>query len=138
RGANGIMFYRWRANRFGMEQNPNGILLHDGTPRRAFYEIKEFTNKLEKYGEELAATKTTGDVAIIYSYDQMWALESKKQYPNVQYYNMISSYYKAIIKMGLTADLVDPMSDLSGYQLVIAPAMIMVNEEIKNNFEQYV
>ena len=30
RGANGVVFYRWRSNRFNVEQNPNGILLHDG------------------------------------------------------------------------------------------------------------
>jgi len=138
RGANGIMFYRWRANRFGVEQNPNGILLHDGTPRRAFYEIKELTERLSEYGAELSDTKTQATVAIAYSYDQIWSLQSNMQYPNVQYRKILDSYYQAVIKMGLTADLVDPKSDLSSYELVIAPGMIMVDEEIVSNFDRYV
>src|SRR5690606_36440250 len=41
RGANGVVLYNWRSNRFSWEQNPNGIFRHDGTPRRAYYELKQ-------------------------------------------------------------------------------------------------
>jgi beta-galactosidase len=138
RGGNAVLYYRWRSGRFSWEQNPNGILRHDGTPRRAYDEIKQVTRELAEFSSELAATKVEAPVAIIHSYDQIWAFESQRQYPNFNYRGHITSYYRELLRMGITPDLVDPSTDLSRYKFVIAPSMAMVSEEIRQNLESYV
>lgn len=138
RGADGVVFYRWRSGRYNVEQNPNGILRHDGTPRRAYYEIKKLTGELGDFGEALAGTRVEAPVAIIYSYDQIWALESNRQYKSFDYVPNIMPYYKALAGMGVTADLVDPLADLSKYRMVIAPSFIMVSSEAAANLKKYV
>jgi beta-galactosidase len=138
RGANGVLYYRWRSNRFGGEQNPNGILRHDGSPRRPYYEIQQLTKELEKIGDNLVETTVEAPIAVIYSYEQMWAFNSHKQYKNFDYREHLLTYYRALLGLGLTADLVEASADLSKYSLVIAPSMAMVSPENYENINQYV
>ncbi len=138
RGSNAVLFYRWRSNGYSWEQNPNGILRHDGSPRRAFDEIKQLTNELQDFSEALAETKIQSPVAIIHSYDHIWSFEAHTQYKNFDYRKHIVSYYKALLQMGITPDLVDPRMDLSEYRLVIAPSLTMVSDEIQANLKEYV
>jgi len=138
RGGNAVLYYRWRSGRFSWEQNPNGILRHDGTPRRVYDEIKQATMELSGFSSELASTQVEAPVAILHSYDQIWAFESQKQYSNFDYRAHITSYYSELLRMGITPDLIDPHMDLSRYSFVIAPSMAMVNDEIKANLEKYV
>lgn len=137
RGANGVMFYRWRSNRFNVEQNPNGLLRHDGSLRRAYYEVKQLTSELKNFGEKLVDTKVEASAAILFSYDQIWAFDSHKQYKSFDYIKHMFSYYKALNKLGLTIDLVNPVADISKYKIVIAPALLMVNERIAKNLKAY-
>lgn len=138
RGANGVMYYRWRSNRFSWEQNPNGLLRHDGTPRRALEEVGRLTKELESFGSELAETRVDAPVAIVYSYDVEWSFEAHKQYRHADYREQILAYYRALLRMGITPDLVDPNRDLSRYDVVIAPSLTMVSEGIAQNLESYV
>ncbi|MFX4674011.1 hypothetical protein ABTB51_20230, partial [Acinetobacter baumannii] len=78
--------------RFSWEQNPNGILRHDGSPRRAYYEIRQASQELAGFSSELATTRVEAPVAIVHSYDQIWAFESQKQYSNFNYRKHITSY----------------------------------------------
>lgn len=138
RGANGVVYYRWRSNLYNREWNPNGILRHDGTPRDVYGEITQLNKELEGFSEELAKTRVEADAAIVYSYDQMWDEHSYRQYKNISYQGILQSYYKVMVSLGLTVDLVDPMSDLSAYKLVLAPALAVVKEEIAENLSSYV
>ncbi|CAM3826223.1 beta-galactosidase [Cohnella lubricantis] len=138
RGGNAVLYYRWRSGRFSWEQNPNGILRHDGTPRRAYDEIKQVTRELAGFSSDLAGTRVESPVAILHSYDQIWAFESQKQYSNFNYRKHITAYYRELLRMGITPDLIDPAMDLSGYAFVVAPSMSMVSDEIRENLERYV
>lgn len=138
RGANGVLFYHWRSGRFSWEQNPNGVLLHDGSPRRAYYEIQQLTKELEGISSKLAATKVETPAAILYSYDVIWAQEAHKFYSNCDYRTIVAAYHKQLVKLGITADLVAPTADLSRYKLVFAPSLMMINEDIRRNLEAYV
>lgn len=139
RGANGVMFYRWRANRWGQEQNPNGIMRHDGSPRRAFYEIQQLCKELNPISEELYQTKVHADVAIIQNYSDIWAHEAKKQYTNIDHEKVTMEYYRALIKHGITADLVQPDdTTLSNYKLVIAPNLMLISKADADNLKRYV
>ncbi|WP_188454908.1 beta-galactosidase [Virgibacillus oceani] len=137
RGSDGVMYYRWRSNKYSGEQNPNGLLRHDGTPRRPYYEVQQVTNELEKFGSELISTTVEAPVALIYSYDQMWAFEAHVQYKNFDHREHLLTYYRQLTRLGITADLVDPTADLSKYKMVIAPSMAMISDEIHANFTSY-
>lgn len=138
RGANGVLFYRWRANRWGVEQNPNGILRHDGTPRRAYYEIKQLTSELAPISTVLSKTKVHADVAIIHSTDSFWSDAIQSQYTNFNCAKIEGEFYKVLSEMGVTADLVQPTEDLSRYKVVIACNLLLIDEQTEKNLTEYV
>ncbi|WP_099159507.1 beta-galactosidase [Virgibacillus ndiopensis] len=138
RGTDGVMYYRWRSNKYSGEQNPNGLLRHDGTPRRPYYEVQQVTNELAEFGKDLIKTTVEAPVALLYSYDQMWAFEAHVQYNNFDHREHLLTYYRQLIRLGITADLIDPTADLSKYKIVIAPSMAMISDEIHANFISYV
>lgn len=139
RGANGVMFYRWRANRWGQEQNPNGIMRHDGSPRRAFYEIQQLCRELEPISENLAKTQVLAEVAILQNYSDIWAHEAKRQYTNISYEKVSMEYYDALMKHGITADLVQPDdAELDRYKIVIAPNLMLVSHADAQNLTRFV
>lgn len=138
RGANGVVFYRWRSNRFNVEQNPNGVLRHDGSPRRAYYEIQQLSQELARIGEALGPTRVVSSVGLIFSYDQVWAQRARQQYPALNYRAEVAAYHRAVTELGLTADIIAPTHPLQGYDLVIAPMLSLTNVEILRNLEQYV
>ena len=138
RGANGVMFYRYRANRWSFEQNPNGILRHDASKRRAYYEIKQLCTELTPVNRLLARTKIKADVAIIHNYEDFWSGMANKQYANFDSLALEQEYYSALLALGITPDLIQPEEDMSAYKVVIAPNMMLVSRQTANNLEKYV
>lgn len=139
RGANGVMFYRWRANRWGQEQNPNAIVRHDGTFRRAYGEITQLCGELAPISESLAATKVRADVAILQNYADIWAHEAKQQYTNISHEKVTLEYYQTLLRKGVTVDLVQPGdAQLSKYKLVIAPNLMLISHQDAENLTRYV
>jgi beta-galactosidase len=65
RGADGIIFFRWRTARFGAEAYWMGILDHDGIKRRRFYELKETIAEIKSVRDEILGTCVETDVAIV-------------------------------------------------------------------------
>lgn len=110
---------------------------HDGSPRRVYDEIVRFSEEIGSFAEDLYQTKVRAEAAIIFSYDQLWAIESFNQYKDVDYYKIFKAYYKAFTALGITVDIVEPGADLSGYKMVAAPCMLMMTDEIASHLKEY-
>ena len=137
RGANGVVYYRYRANRWGNEQNPNGILRHDSSKRRAWYEIQQLIRELAPAGDVMGQTKVYAPVAIIHSYDELWSSLAKNQYSNYDCHKLEDEFYRALLSMGIVVDLVHPEDDLSPYKVVIAPNLMLISEKIAGSLSDY-
>ncbi len=64
RGADSLLYFRWRTCRFGAEQYWCGILDHDNVPRRRYDETKQVGEELAKIGPDLLGSHVTFDVGI--------------------------------------------------------------------------
>ena len=138
RGANGVVYYRYRANRWGQEQNPNGILRHDGSKRRAYFEIKQMTKELAPIREKLGKTKVKTPVALIHSYDEIWSAMARKQYRNFDVHKLEYEFYSALLSQGITPDLIHPEDDLSPYKVVVAPNLFLLSQNTADNMKRFV
>ncbi len=78
-GADAIVFFRWRSCRGGTEQFWQGILNHDALPGRRYNEIAQLGREFQQIGSAFEGTSVRNDVAILYSYDQIWALQIQPQ-----------------------------------------------------------
>ncbi len=136
-GADTVVYFRWRACPFGTEQYWHGILNHDGKPNRRYDEIVQVGAEMEQLSKSFGALKPTTKIAIVKSFDSEWSHSIHKHVENFQYDQFLLSFYKPFYNMGMPVDFVTPYDDLSEYSLVIAPALLMVNEQEKNNLESY-
>jgi len=64
RGADSLLYFRWRSCRFGAEEYWCGILDHNNVPRRRYAEVQQIGAELQKLGPALRGTHVHIDAAI--------------------------------------------------------------------------
>lgn len=135
-GADGVLFFRWRTSLGGSEQYWQGLLDYDGTPGRAYPEVARMGGELERFGGRIAGSRTCSQVAIIMSFDSLWALHvGNAEFP---YYEQISAFHHAFKRFGVNVDFVEPDADLSEYRIVVAPSLHVVSQEAAANLQRFV
>lgn len=137
RGANGVLYFRWRSGCYGAEQHPQGLLRHDGTPRRAYDEVAELSKKLLPYSNQLAKTKVKAEVAMLWSFDSAWALDTHVQNSRFDYINHFKEYFRGFIENGVTVDIIDEHATLDGYKVVVAPSLFIGNQGVAKKLEDF-
>jgi beta-galactosidase len=138
RGADGVMFFQWRASQAGAEQHHSAMLPHGGTSTRMWRETSALGEEL-KLSAELAGSRVISDAAILYDWENAWALESGPLPSNaVRLLPQVRSFYSALFRRGLTVDLAHPASDLTGYRLVVAPSLYLTTDAAAENLARYV
>ena len=137
-GAEAMVYFRWRACTFGIEQYWYGILDHDGTGRRRYREVKEIGNELTRLSELFVDSENRNDTAIIKSYDNFWSHRGQPHNAKFDYNNLLQSYYNALILNNIGADVTNINVDFHKYKLVLMPAFNLMTEEIGRKCEDYV
>lgn len=138
RGADGVMFFQWRASKVGAEKHHSGMLPHGGIDTRVWREVKALGNELPKLNSILTS-QVKADVAIVLDWENWWALElDSKPSNDLKLFPQLYAYYKPLFDCNITVDFAHPESDLSRYRLVIAPNLYMVNDNTINNINRYV
>ncbi len=137
RGANGVVYFRWRSGLYGAEQHPQGLLRHDASPRRAYYEVAELSNKLLAHSNDIAKTKVKADVAMLWSYDSAWAFDTHVQNSKFRYTDHFCQYHSAFVKNGVTVDVINETEDLSAYKIVVAPSLFVGREDVAKALEEF-
>ncbi|MET0297982.1 MAG: beta-galactosidase, partial [Microbacterium sp.] len=72
RGADGILFFQWRASRSGAEKFHSAMLPHAGTGSRVFREVVDLGAKLDRLAEA-RGSRVVSDVAILWDFESFWA-----------------------------------------------------------------
>jgi len=137
-GADGILYYRWRTCRFGQEEFWQGILDHDGIPRRRYEEIKKIGEELNKLAPYLEATQPMAKVGMFYSFDNRWAFDVQPHTKALDYMGHLESYYQFFYDNNIPVDILKPGQDLTGYQVIVAPTLFLLTEEMAKQLEQFV
>lgn len=138
RGANGIMFFQWRASKAGGEQFHSAMLPHAGTNTRTWGEVVQLGNEL-RHLDALLPTHTTAEVALVFDWDAWWALEYEgKPSGDLQMIEQVRAFYAPLYERNITVDLVPPDADLGRYKLVLVPNLYLLSGATAQNFVQFV
>jgi beta-galactosidase len=138
RGADGILFFRWRPAHFGAEIYWNGILDHDDVPRRRFHEAKRFGQDINRIKSFVLGTSVRMDVGIAGSdFDNQ---EAHKSYPlglpSPQ--NAGAVLHDYCFRQGIACGFVHPEDDLSRLKLLFIPHWVIWKEEWSPKVEEFV
>lgn len=136
-GADAVVFFRWRSCTVGTEQYWHGILPHDGVPGRRYGELKELTTKLAPVMDEFRGALAEADAAILFSYDQNWALEIQPHHPDLDYEKHLMGYYRAFHDANVPVAFVSGKEELSKYKLLIAPLQFLDFPELREKLIEY-
>ncbi|MEV6970879.1 beta-galactosidase trimerization domain-containing protein, partial [Hamadaea sp. NPDC051192] len=80
--------------------------------------------------------RTPARVALLFDWDSWWALElSDGPSRLVRYQEVVLAYHRALWDLGADVDVVAVTADLSGYDVVLAPALHMVKDDLAARLE---
>ncbi|MEM8531427.1 MAG: beta-galactosidase [Chloroflexota bacterium] len=138
-GADGIFYFHWRAFRSGAEQLHSAILPHDGLPGRVYDETAALGQELKQVQPLLTGTSIRAKVAILTDIASHWSLQHQPHNEALSDPSLyIQPWYRALLRRNIAVEFCQPDEDLEAYQLVIAPSLHILTDQIANNLQRYV
>ncbi|MEP7285499.1 MAG: beta-galactosidase [Chloroflexota bacterium] len=134
-GAEAVCYFRERAVNIGQEQYHAGIMKHDGTPDRCWYEAKQVSEDLAK---RPALHRPQAPVALMFDYQDSWTLELDPQNREFSYYRLALEIYEQLWEANIPVDIVPRDADLGGYEAVFVPSPALINEKHTASWRSYV
>lgn len=136
RGCESMFFFRYRGATKGAEQFCYGVLDADNVKRRKFYEVKDFFHSIRQYASQLE-TPIASKVAIVYDYDSLAAFRIQRQSMLLDCEAEMKKYHKFFYERNIPVDVIPADSDLTGYQIVILPQMIIAKLEFQAKLKAF-
>jgi beta-galactosidase len=139
RGADGVMFFQWRASRAGAEKFHSALVPH-GPPQdsRVWVEARDLGRELKKL-DAVLETRVQASVGVVFDWANWWALElPSKPSADLRMMEQLRAYYRPLFQANVPVDFVRPQDDLSGYRLVIIPNLYLVASHVPESFERFV
>ena len=137
-GADAVLFFQLRASRGACEKYHGAVIGHAGrADTRVFREVAELGAELDRLGAAALGARTPARVALLFDWDSWWALE-------------ISDGPSRLVALpgrrarpttgrcgrpGSTSTWCPVTADLSGYDVVVAPALHMVKGDLPQRLE---
>ncbi|MGE5603672.1 MAG: beta-galactosidase [Nitrososphaerales archaeon] len=128
-GADAVVYFRWRACRFGFEQMHAGLRKHDGSPDQGWLDVAGMLGErglMDEIGQALLAP----EAAILSDYEDLWAVQIQPHRQGFSYQRAQFVLYRACQRLGIPCDIVSPRADLSRYKLIFAPALLLATDPL--------
>jgi len=138
RGADGILFFQWRASRSGAEKFHSAMLPHGGTGTRVWGETVELGRALQRLAPVVGST-VKAEVALLWDWESFWAQDLDwRPSVDLDHRERVEAFYTRLWQDKVTADFAHPEADLSGYRLVVVPQLYLLGALAADNLHAYV
>lgn len=135
-GGEGIIYFRFKALHYGMEQYWYGVLDHDGIPRRRYYEIQKTGAELRKLEPYIVNAKNKYDALVVKDYNNVWAHQIKRHAKDFDYGNLLYDFYRANADLNINTAV--SIGNYADYRVVYMPAYNLVDEGEIKKITEYV
>jgi beta-galactosidase len=75
-------------------------------------------------------------VVLLHDYESVWVYDAQPHQADASYWRQFMLFYSALRELGVDVDIRHPDHDLSGYDLIVAPALQIVGEERATHLAQ--
>jgi beta-galactosidase len=125
RGADSLLYFRWRSCRFGAEEYWCGILDHDNVPRRRYAEVKQIGAELRRLGPALRGTHVHADAVV--AGDDRNVMNAHRTLPfGLPSPNAIAGgVYRQLFERGFATGVIHPADNLDGVKLYVIPHWVL-------------
>lgn len=135
RGAEAILYFRWRAARYGQEQYHTGVLRQDGSPTQLYHEIQQMIRELQAAP---TFARRPAQVALLFDYADWWALQIEPHQQDFSYLKLVRDIYRDLWAAGVSVDIIRRSDELDDYVVAIAPAPILIDETDAARWRRFV
>ncbi len=139
-GADTIQFFQLRRSVGACEKFHGAVIEHVGHENtRVFREVRELGNELQNLGDEFLGSTIDSKVGIIFDWENYWALEYTSG-PNkdLKYVDQVHQYYQYFYTKNIPVDMISVDSDLSKYDMVVAPVLYMTKAGLAERITAFV
>jgi beta-galactosidase len=139
-GADTVMYFQWRRGRGGCEKFHGAVVEHSGrSDTRVFREVSELGAELERLGDATLGATTPARIAVLFDWNNWWAIDAAVgPIKQKEYVATVRKHYRALWRHNTPVDVVFSDSDLSGYDLLVAPMLHMVKPGLAERIEALV
>lgn len=139
-GSDSVMFFQMRRSIGACEKYHGALIDHCGHEHtRVFREMTQIGEELEKIGDRLLGAREESKVAIVFDWDNWWAVElSAGPSVELRYHDEVLRYYTALHDKNIPTDIISVEEDLSSYDIVIAPVLYMTKGDYDEKIRTYV
>jgi beta-galactosidase len=133
-GADSVMYFQWRRGRGGAEKLHGAVLEHAGDPgARVFREVAALGEELGRLGHRIVGARSRARVALVFDWTNWWAIEGAiGPIREKRYVETVQRWYSALWRRNVPVDIVFGDSDLTGYDVVIAPMLHLVRPGVSD------
>ncbi|MFC6334015.1 beta-galactosidase [Paenibacillus septentrionalis] len=139
-GSNSVQYFQWRKSRGSSEKLHGAVVSHnDRSDTRVFKEVAQLGELLAQL-PQIAATNARAEVAIVYDWENKWAVEDSQGPRNkdMGYIEEVQAHYRAFAKKGISVDFVDMECDVDGYKVLVAPMLYMLRAGFEQKMRKFV
>jgi beta-galactosidase len=137
-GANAVLYWQWRSALNGQEQYHGTLLGADGTPVPAYGVVAGIAAQMARAAPAIAGTSPRSAVAMLQSYDSRWAIDFQRQQADFGVVKEFDAFYAPLERYAQSVDVIAPDAPLSGYRLVVAPALNVLSAAQARHLAEYV
>lgn len=139
-GADAIQFFQIRRSIGGCEKYHGAVIDHAGRDdTRVFREVEQLGQELDKLGNAFLEGRTPAETAILFDWDNWWAIEySAGPSVRMKYLDAVMDYYTAAFEKNIPVDIIGYEDSLDSYKVVIAPLLYMIKDGADKKIRSYV
>ncbi|MGE5225084.1 MAG: beta-galactosidase [Omnitrophica WOR_2 bacterium] len=137
-GADAVLYWQWRSALGGQEQYHGSLVDPSGRARPFYVEVQQVAREFDRLSPLLAGSIVKSRVAMLNDYDSRWSIQWQRHHRDFDYVAHLKHYYYPLFANNIPIDILSADAPLKGYRLVIAPALLILNEQRLNNFKEYV
>jgi beta-galactosidase len=137
-GAEVVLYWQWCSALNGQEQFHGTLLDASGQSKPFYSEARQLAEDFSLVSEIVAGSKLEAEVALLNCYDSRWSIQWQPHHKDFNYVEHFLNYYRPLASQNFCIGIILADVSLDGYKLVIAPALLILNEQRVDNLRNFV
>ncbi|PWH14004.1 MAG: beta-galactosidase [Anaerolineae bacterium] len=137
-GADALLYWQWRSALNGQEQYHGTLVDQSGQPRPFYEEAQLIGDEFARVSELVIDSFVQAKIAILNCYESRWAIEFQRHNNAFDYVSYLEHWYRSLSANNLEIDVISADAALEGYKLVIAPALMVLDEQRVQRLRDFV
>ncbi|OXN01352.1 beta-galactosidase [Bifidobacterium vansinderenii] len=140
-GADAVGFFQWRQSRAGAEKFHSSMVPLAGEDSQVYRDVCALGRDLDRLADAglLGSRVERAKVAVVFDYESQWATEhTATPTQQVRHWTEPLDWFRALLDVGVTADVVPVRGDWDKYDVVVLPSVYLLSEADSERLRTYV